>query len=141
MSKNQEVELGEKFLPKFGADGLIPCVTVDAETGQVLMVAYMNREALEKSLITGRGTYYSRSRNKLWVKGESSGHVQHVKDMLVDCDQDCLVMKVSAEGGQCHAGYRSCFYRRVKPHSAAKDGSLPDLKFIEKKIFDPNKVY
>ena len=135
MSANKETEQGTVFNPKFNEQGLIPVVVVDAASNEVLMVANMNSQALQQTLTTGKGTYYSRSRNKLWVKGEQSGHVQKVVEMLVDCDQDCLVLKVQAESGQCHVGYRSCFYRRVQP------GSTDKLEFVAEPIFDPKEVY
>ena len=97
---------------KWDGAGLIPAVVQDA-AGEVLMVAYMNREALAETLSTGYGTYYSRSRQQLWRKGESSGHRQRVMEIRVDCDLDCIVMKVDQEGGACHTGYYSCFYRKV----------------------------
>lgn len=97
----------------------------------------MNREALDRTIQTGLATYYSRSRRKIWVKGEESGFVQRVQELRVDCDQDCVLLKVSVEGGaSCHVGYRSCFFRRLKP------GSSDELEFTESgKIFDPEKVY
>ena len=134
-TENKNIETGLNFTPKFNQQGLIPVVTVDAETNEVLMVANMNAEALAATLRTGKGTYYSRSRGKLWVKGEQSGHGQKVVQILVDCDQDCLVMKVKAHGGQCHVGYRSCFYRQVK------SGENEQLEFIAERVFDPDQVY
>ena len=135
MSVNKEIEEGLGFEPKFNEQGLIPVVVVDAANNEVLMVANMNEQALRETLTSGKGTYYSRSRGKLWVKGEQSGHVQKVVEMLVDCDQDCLLLKVEAQGGQCHAGYRSCFHRRVKP------GGTDQLEFVAKTVFDPKQVY
>ena len=134
-TENKNIETGLNFTPKFNQQGLIPVVTVDAETNEVLMVANMNAEALAATLRTGKGTYYSRSRGKLWVKGEQSGHGQKVVQILVDCDQDCLLMKVQAQGGQCHVGYRSCFYRQVK------SGENEQLEFIAERVFDPDQVY
>ncbi len=95
----------------------------------------MNRQALELTIQTGYATYFSRSRQKLWKKGEQSGHVQKVEQILVDCDQDCLVLKVSIEAGQCHVGYRSCFYRALKKDTKKK------LEFIEDLAYDPKKIY
>ena len=95
----------------------------------------MNREALDHTIATGRATYYSRSRKKLWRKGEESGHVQTVQRILVDCDQDCLILKVAVDEGQCHVGYQSCFYRALKPASAA------ELEFIAEKVYDPRAAY
>ena len=135
MSANKDIEQGLQFLPQFGPDGLITAVVQDAKTGRVLMVAYMNREALEKTIETGRGTYYSRSRKKLWTKGEQSGHFQKVEQILTDCDQDCILLKVTTQAGQCHLGYESCFHRTLKK------GSTKDLELIAEKVFDPDDVY
>jgi len=110
-------------------DGLIPIVVQDARTREVLMVAYGNAEAVRKTRETGFAHYYSRSRKKLWKKGEESGHVQRVHEIRVDCDEDCLLYLVSQEGAACHTGYRSCFYRNI-------DGDT-----ISEKVFDPSKVY
>ena len=104
----------------FDANGLLPAVVQDAENGDVLMVGYMNREAVERTLASGRVTFWSRSRQKFWVKGETSGFVQHVQGVYVDCDQDCLLVKVEQRGAACHEGYRSCFLRQV----SADGGSL-----------------
>jgi phosphoribosyl-AMP cyclohydrolase len=98
---------------KFDEHGLLPAVIQDAENGQVLMVGYMNREAVERTVSTLRVTFWSRSRQKYWVKGETSGNIQRVHDIYVDCDQDCLLVKVEQTGAACHEGYRSCFFRRV----------------------------
>ena len=135
MSAPKEIETGTKFTPKFDSDGLIPAIAQDARTGQVLMVAYMNQEALAETIATGNAIYFSRSRNKLWRKGQESGHVQKVKEILVDCDQDCLILKVQADAGQCHVGYQSCFYRKIRP------GSNQEMEFIAKPVYDPNEVY
>ena len=135
MPGKKDIEEGLAFSPKFNDQGLITVVVVDAASNEVLMVAKMNAEALRATLASGKGTYYSRSRGKLWIKGEQSGHDQKVVEMLVDCDQDCLVLKVEAEGGQCHVGYRSCFYRRVK------GGTTDQLEFVAQRVFDPGKVY
>jgi phosphoribosyl-AMP cyclohydrolase len=113
--------------------GLVPAVAQDAATGQVLMLAWMNRAAYEETLRTGRAVYYSRSRGKLWRKGEESGHVQEVCGVYVDCDADTILLKVNQVGGAaCHEGYASCFFREVKP-----DG----VKVIAEKVFDPKAVY
>jgi len=114
---------------------LIPVIVVDAANNQLLMVANMNAEALQATLASGKGTYYSRSRGKLWVKGEQSGHEQKVVEILVDCDQDCLMLKVEVQAGQCHAGYHSCFYRRLKP------GTTDQLEFVAQRVFNPKEVY
>jgi phosphoribosyl-AMP cyclohydrolase len=135
VTSNKTIEEGANFTPKFDKDGLITAIAQDVKNGQVLMVGYMNREALDETIKTGYGTYFSRSRQKLWKKGEKSGHVQKVHQMLVDCDQDCLLLKVSVEAGQCHVGYQSCFYRAVK-----KDDP-EGLKFIAKKVYNPNQTY
>ncbi len=134
-AEKKDIEEGLTFRPKFDEQGLIPVVTMDADSNEVLMVANMNAAALEATLASGKGTYYSRSRGKLWVKGEQSGHEQKVVEILVDCDQDCLVMKVEAQGGQCHVGYRGCFYRRVKK------GSPDQLELVSRRVFDPKEVY
>lgn len=133
--ESKQIEEGLEFTPKFNSDGLIPAIAQDAKTGQVLMVAWMNREALDHTIATGRATYYSRSRKKLWKKGEESGHVQTVRQILVDCDQDCLILKVAVDEGQCHVGYQSCFYRALKP------GTASDLEFIAQKVYDPAAAY
>jgi phosphoribosyl-AMP cyclohydrolase len=115
------------------ANGLVPAIAQDAETGEVLMLAWMNREAYEETLRTGRAVYYSRSRGKLWRKGEESGHVQEVREILIDCDADTILLKVHQVGGAaCHEGYKSCFFRKVE------DG---DLKVVATRVFDPKVVY
>ena len=130
MSTHLSRELATVLDLKLDAAGLITAVTVDAETGEVLMVAHMNRAALEKTLATGQATYWSRSRNKLWIKGEESGHTQQVQSVLIDCDQDAVVVKVRQKGVACHTGYPSCFYRRIKPADAAGG---PVLEFIARR--------
>lgn len=116
-------------------DGLITAVAQDWQTNEVLMLAYMNQEAWEETLSTGRACYYSRSRKRLWRKGEESGNVQVVKEVLIDCDRDAVVLKVEQIGGAaCHVGYNSCFYTRVE-----KDGRETVIK--AEKVFDPEKVY
>ncbi len=113
--------------------GLAPAIVQDNETGEVLMLAFMNKEAWEATLKTGKATYYSRSRNQLWVKGETSGHVQLVKEIRVDCDDDTVVLKVEQLGGAaCHKGYKSCFYRKVENNT---------LTITDKIVFDPSEVY
>ncbi|HOE28083.1 MAG TPA: phosphoribosyl-AMP cyclohydrolase [bacterium] len=118
---------------KFDEKGLVTAVMQDAGTGEVLMVAFMNAEALAKTLETGLAHFWSRSRGKLWLKGESSGHVQKVKEVRVDCDADAVLLKIEQKGGACHAGYRSCFYRRLK-----EDGGY---ETAGEKVFDPGTVY
>ncbi len=135
MATDKNIEKGLEFTPKFDSNGLITAIAQDAKTDQVLMVAYMNAEALDLTIQTGTATYFSRSRKKLWKKGEESGHIQKVEQILVDCDQDCLILKVNVDEGQCHVGYQSCFYR------ALKKGSDNDLEFIAGKIYDPKEVY
>ena len=117
---------------KFDKNGLIPAIVQDFKTSKVLMMGYMNKEALETTLKTGRTCFWSRSRRELWVKGETSGHVQKVKDILIDCDNDTLLIKVEQVGGACHTGYRTCFYRKYD-----KDG----FTVVEKKLFEPEKIY
>ena len=113
--------------------GLVPVIVQDAETGEVLMLAYMNRDAWLKTRETGKATYWSRSRNELWVKGETSGHVQHVEEILVDCDSDTVLLKVRQVGGAaCHTGYRSCFFRKVV------NGKM---EVMGERIFKPEDVY
>jgi phosphoribosyl-AMP cyclohydrolase len=115
------------------AGGLIPAIAQDAETGQVLMLAWMNREAYEETLRTGRACYYSRRRGRLWRKGEESGHVQEVREVLLDCDADTVLLRVHQIGGAaCHEGYASCFFRRV-------DGD--QLRVVGDRVFDPKQVY
>ena len=119
---------------KFDSKGLIPCVVQDYKDGDVLMVAYMNREAVKRTLKTRKATFWSRSRGKFWVKGESSGNIQKVKEICYDCDGDCLLVKVEQIGGAaCHTGRRSCFFRKVSPGGG--------VKVIGKRVFDPSKVY
>jgi phosphoribosyl-AMP cyclohydrolase len=115
---------------KFDANGLIPVVVQDAGNEQVLMVAYMNREAVERTLETGKATYWSRSRQEFWVKGATSGHFQYVQEMLVDCDADCLVIRVDQVGAACHTGCRSCFFRAVT--------DAGELTAIAEPIVDPS---
>ena len=134
-----DIEEGLALTPKFDADGLVTAVVTDAKSGDVLMVAHMNEEALRKTIASGEAWYYSRSRKALWKKGETSGHVQRVIELRVDCDQDALWLKVDQKGGgACHTGRRSCFYRAVP---LGKTGALA-LEFRDaEKTFDPDKVY
>ena len=135
----QEREEGRRLSPKFDANGLLTCVTTDVHSGDVLMVAHMNAEALEKTIATGDAWYFSRSRHSLWRKGESSGHVQRVIEMRIDCDQDAVWIKVEQQGpGACHTGRRSCFYRTVPLRRA----TAVALEFRDaEKTFDPKAVY
>jgi phosphoribosyl-AMP cyclohydrolase len=113
-------------------DGLLPAIAQDAASGQVLMLAWMNREAYEETLRTGRAVYYSRSRGKLWRKGEESGHVQHVKGIYIDCDADTILLCVEQVGAACHEGYKSCFFRQVTPAGT---------EIIAQRLVDPAEVY
>ena len=131
----RQIEESLEFSPQFDENGLIPVIAQDVKTGQVLMVAYMNQEALNLTIKTGYATYFSRSRKKLWKKGEESGHFQKVQQILVDCDQDCLVLKVAVDAGQCHAGYQSCFYRALKKNSGKQ------LEFIAEKGYNSQKTH
>jgi phosphoribosyl-AMP cyclohydrolase len=135
----EQVEEGHDLAPKFDAEGLIPCVTTAAGSGEVLMLGYMNAEALEKTIATGEAHYFSRSRKVLWHKGATSGLVQKVKEMRIDDDQDAVWIAVEIPGdASCHVGYRSCFYRAVP----LKGTLSAPLEFREKeKSFDPKKVY
>jgi len=135
MAHSKEIEEGLDFTPKFDANGLIPAIAQDAQTGEILMVAYMNEESLGLTLETGNAVYFSRSRQKLWKKGEQSGHMQKIHQVLVDCDQDCLILKVTVDSGQCHTGYQSCFYRAVTQNNPRT------LEFLAEKVYDPEKVY
>jgi phosphoribosyl-AMP cyclohydrolase len=134
----EEVEEGRALAPKFVADGLVTCVATDAQSGEVLMVAHMNAEALARTIATGDAWYFSRSRRALWRKGETSGHVQRVVEMRIDCDQDAVWIKVEQAGaGACHTGRRSCFYRGVP---LGKSGAVT-LEFRDERAFDPKAVY
>jgi phosphoribosyl-AMP cyclohydrolase len=138
-ASSTDIEEGLAFLPKFDADGLVTAVVTDAKSGDVLMVAHMNAQAVAKTIETGEAWYFSRSRKKLWKKGETSGHVQRVIELRVDCDQDALWLKVDQAGeGACHTGRRSCFYRAAP---LGQKGAVT-LEFRNgAKTFDPNTVY
>ena len=138
-SQPTDIEEGTTFAPRFDADGLVTAVVTDAASGEVLMVAHMNANAIAKTIESGEAWYYSRSRRKLWKKGESSGHVQRVVELRVDCDQDALWLKVEQAGpGACHTGRRSCFYRALPLGNA---GAVK-LEFRDgDKTFDPARVY
>jgi phosphoribosyl-AMP cyclohydrolase len=133
------------FAPKFGDDGLIPVVTQDNKSGEVLMVAYMNREALQQTITIREAVYYSRSRNQLWHKGETSGNVQKVTEMRTDCDQDVILLKVEQVGpGCCHVGYASCFYRKAPlgdQLAATAENGIAQLELSEEKTYNPDEVY
>ena len=136
----EQVEESTELAPKFDRDGLIPVVTTDFNSGEVLMQGYMNEEAFKKTILLGEAVYYSRSRETLWHKGKTSGLVQKIKEIRIDDDQDCVWLRVDVQGGaSCHVGYRSCFYRSIP--FGDKSGSTV-LKFEEKeKVFDPKEVY
>ena len=132
-----DIEEGLKFQPKFDAAGLVTCVATDAGNGEVLMVAHMNDEALRRTVASGEAWYYSRSRQSLWRKGESSGHTQRVVEMRMDCDQDAIWIRVEQSGAACHTGRRSCFYRAITPGEGG-----PILSFVDAdRLFDPKAVY
>jgi phosphoribosyl-AMP cyclohydrolase len=142
LSTKQNLEENLEFMPQFNENGLIPVIAQDAQTSEVLMVAYMNAAALDATIKSGYATYFSRSRQKLWKKGEESGHRQKVQQILVDCDQDCLILKVTVDAGQCHVGYQSCFYRALKQSSGLlTEDSDQKLEFIEEKVYDPKETY
>ncbi len=133
MSENQDLQKSFLETVKFDEKGLVPAIVQDHETGKVLMMAWMNRESLEMTLERKKACYWSRSRKQLWLKGESSGNMQEVHDILIDCDGDTLLLKVSQRGGACHVGYHSCFYRRKV------DGG--NMEICDTLMFDPEEVY
>ena len=136
-SDRDDAEEGLSFQPKFDANGLVTCVATDVVTSDVLMVAHMNEEALRKTIASGEAWYFSRSRGALWRKGETSGHVQRVVEMRVDCDQDAIWLRVEQLGAACHTGRHSCFYRKVE----GKDGGA-QLSFVDaERQFNPKAVY
>ena len=136
----EQVEESTELAPKFDENGLIPVVTTDFSSGEVLMQGYMNEEALKKTISLGEAVYFSRSRQALWHKGKTSGLIQKIKEIRIDDDQDCVWLRVDVEGGaSCHVGYRSCFYRSIPMDN---NKSKVVLKFEEgEKVFDPNEVY
>ena len=136
----EQVEESTELAPKFDQDGLIPVVTTDFSSGEVLMQGYMNEEAFKKTISVGEAVYYSRSRQTIWHKGKTSGLVQTIKEIRIDDDQDCVWLRVVVQGGaSCHVGYRSCFYRSVP---FGENSHTTILKFEEKeKVFEPKKVY
>ena len=138
----EQVEESTDLAPKFGSDGLIPVVTTDFKSGEVLMQGYMNEEAFARTIKLGEAIYYSRSRKSLWHKGKTSGFIQKIKEIRIDDDQDCVWLRVDVVGGSsCHVGYRSCFYRSV-PFGKLINKSKFNLEFKEKeKVFDPKKIY
>jgi phosphoribosyl-AMP cyclohydrolase len=132
-----DIEEGLGFRPRFDASGLVTCVATDAGSGEVLMVAHMNDEALRKTIASGEAWYFSRSRNALWRKGETSGQTQRVVEMRLDCDQDAVWIRVEQTGAACHTGRRSCFYRKV---TGGEGGAR--LSFVDAgRLFDPKAVY
>jgi phosphoribosyl-AMP cyclohydrolase len=136
-ANTNDIEEGLAFQPKFDASGLVTCVATDAGTGEVLMVAHMNDEALRRTIASGEAWYFSRSRKSLWRKGETSGHIQRVVEMRMDCDQDAIWIRVEQSGAACHTGRRSCFYRKID----AGDGEAR-LSFVDAdRLFDPKAVY
>lgn len=137
----EQVEESTDLAPKFDNNGLIPVVTTDYSSGEVLMQGYMNEESLKKTITLGQAVYYSRSRKTIWHKGKTSGLIQTIKEIRIDDDQDCIWLRVEVEGGaSCHVGYRSCFYRSVP--FGNNQSSEQKLTFEEKeKVFDPKKIY
>jgi phosphoribosyl-AMP cyclohydrolase len=138
----KEVEEGKYLAPKFDKNGLIPVITTDFQTGGILMHGYMNEEALKKTIETEEAHYWSRSRNKIWHKGQISGFIQKVKEIRIDDDQDSIWLTVDiGKGASCHVGYRSCFYRSI-PLGKIENTEKIEMKFEEKnKVFDPEKIY
>jgi len=134
---SNDIEEGLAFRPKFDASGLVTCVATDIGTGEVLMVAHMNDEALRNTIASGEAWYFSRSRNALWRKGETSGQVQRVIEMRMDCDQDAVWIRVEQTGAACHTGRRSCFYRAVTTSEGGAQLSFVDAD----RLFDPKDVY
>ena len=141
-SSKQVVETGLDFMPKFDAQGLIPAIATDATTGEVLMFAFMNAEALAETINTRKAVYWSRSRGEIWRKGETSGNVQNVLEIRTDCDQDVIWIKVQMQGhdAACHVGYRSCFHRAL-PEGAKTGIDIKLVRTEDAPSFDPNKVY
>ena len=137
----KQVEESTDLAPKFDSNGLIPVVTTDYFSGEILMQSYMNQDALKQTINLGEAVYYSRNRKSLWYKGKTSGLIQTIKEIRIDDDQDCIWLKVQVKGGSsCHVGYRSCFYRSL-PFGPKQSADIT-LKFEEKeKVFDPKKVY
>ncbi|MBN1793692.1 MAG: phosphoribosyl-AMP cyclohydrolase [Candidatus Omnitrophica bacterium] len=119
---------------KFNSAGLVPAIVQDSQTREVLMMAYMNAEAIEKTLATGKMHFYSRSRKTLWLKGETSSHIQEVRAVFLDCDSDTLLFQVSQRGGACHEGYRTCFFKQLNSDKG-------DFTIVGEKVFDPEKIY
>ena len=139
----EQVEESTNLAPKFDDNDLIPVITTDFKSGEVLMQGYMNKEALQKTIELGEAVYYSRSRKTLWHKGKISGLIQTIKEIRIDDDQDCVWLRVNVQGGSsCHVGYRSCFYRTVPFGKSIENKFKLVLKFTEtEKVFDPKEVY
>jgi phosphoribosyl-AMP cyclohydrolase len=139
----EQVEEGAELAPKFDANGLIPAVTTDYDSGELLMHGYMNAEALALTIRTGEAHYYSRSRQAIWHKGATSGLTQTIRELRIDDDQDCVWLRVDVAGGaSCHVGYRSCFYRTVPSGPELETDSPLELTFTEhEKVFDPEEIY
>ncbi|MBD8876582.1 phosphoribosyl-AMP cyclohydrolase [Roseibium polysiphoniae] len=135
-----EIETGTSLQPKFDSDGLIAAVVTDFETGEVLMVGYMNAEALKRTIDTGEAWYWSRSRQEFWKKGGTSGQVQKVQEIRTDCDQDAIWLKVSVKGNgaTCHVGFRSCFFRKIVKH---EDGRVELIRTEAGRVYDPKDIY
>ena len=129
-----EKDLDLNFRLQVGGEQLIIAISQDYKSSEVLMVAYMNKKALMETIDTGKAHYWSTSRNKLWLKGESSGHTQEVQEILTDCDEDAVLLKVKQNGGACHEGYYSCFFRKIQENSG-------NLELVKEKVFDPENVY
>jgi phosphoribosyl-AMP cyclohydrolase len=129
-----EKSLDLNFRHQIGGEKLIIAISQDYKSFEVLMVAYMNKEALIKTIETGKAHYWSTSRNKLWLKGESSGHTQEVYEILTDCDEDAVLLKVKQNGGACHEGYYSCFFRKIQETNG-------NLEFVKEKVFEPEDIY
>jgi len=134
MVATTERETGDTLNIKFNEQGLVPAIVQDVDTGAVLMMGWMNDQAVRATLSSGKATFYSRSRNKIWVKGEISGHTQEVVEFRVDCDQDTILLRCKSHGPCCHMGYQTCFYR-------ANGKGSDKLKWVEEKVFDPESVY
>ena len=140
-SDKHELEEGRSFTPKFDENGLIPVICTDVESGTVLMFAWMNEDALHRSIETGKACYWSRSRQKLWQKGETSGNTQTIVSMHTDCDQDVIWITVEQAGGSaCHTGRKSCFYRRVEANTAG-NGGVQLISIDDERLFDPDEIY
>jgi len=134
MMEMDEKDLDLNFRLQVGGEQLIIAISQDYKSSEVLMVAYMNKKALMKTIDTGKAHYWSTSRNKLWLKGESSGHTQEVQEILTDCDEDAVLLKVKQNGGACHEGYYSCFFRKIQENSG-------NLELVKEKVFEPENVY